>query len=85
MSGVGIIGAIIIGILAGWIAEKVLARRHGLLTNLIVGLIGSFVGGFLAERLDLNYAGFLPSLLVSALGAIALLFIVGLFRRPSYR
>ena len=85
MSGVGIIGAIVIGILAGWIAERVMARRHGLITNLIVGVIGSFVGAFLAHALGFTYVGFWPSLLVSALGAIVLLFILGLFRRPSYR
>lgn len=85
MSGVGIIGAIVIGILAGWIAEKVMARRHGLITNLIVGVIGSFVGAFLAHALGFTYVGFWPSLVVSALGAIVLLFILGLFRRPSYR
>ena len=85
MSGVGIIGAIVIGILAGWIAERIMARRHGLITNLIVGVIGSFVGAFLAHALGFTYIGFWPSLLVSALGAIVLLFILGLFRRPSYR
>jgi uncharacterized membrane protein YeaQ/YmgE (transglycosylase-associated protein family) len=30
MSGVGLLGALVIGILAGWIAEKVTARNHGL-------------------------------------------------------
>ena len=84
MSGVGIIGALIIGLLAGWIAEKVMASNHGLLTNLVVGVIGSFVGAFLANIFGFAYSGFLPSLLVSALGAIVLLFIVGLFRRTSY-
>ena len=87
MSGVGLIGALFIGILAGWIAEKVMARNHGLLTNLAVGVVGSFIGAFLAHALGYTYAGFWPSLLVSALGAILLLFILGLFRRrsPSYR
>ena len=33
MDGVGIIGAIIIGIIAGWIAEQVTGREHGLLTG----------------------------------------------------
>ena len=32
--------AILIGILAGWIAEKVMHRNQGLLTNLIVGVVG---------------------------------------------
>jgi uncharacterized membrane protein YeaQ/YmgE (transglycosylase-associated protein family) len=83
MSGVGFLAALVIGILAGWIAEKVMARNHGLITNLIVGVVGSFIGAFLAQALDITYSGFWASLLVSALGAILLLFIVGLFRGRS--
>ena len=48
-AGVGFLGMIIIGILAGWIAEKVTASDHGLLTNLLVGIAGSFLGGWLAQ------------------------------------
>jgi uncharacterized membrane protein YeaQ/YmgE (transglycosylase-associated protein family) len=82
MSGVGIIGAIIIGILAGWIAEQVMRRDHGLLTNLIVGLIGSFIGAFLANALGITVqAGWIGSIIVSTVGAIILLFILGLIRR----
>jgi uncharacterized membrane protein YeaQ/YmgE (transglycosylase-associated protein family) len=85
MSGVGLFGALIIGILAGWIAERVMDRNHGLITNLVVGVIGSFIGAFLAHALGFTYAGFWASLAVSAVGAIVLLFLLGLFRRPSYR
>jgi uncharacterized membrane protein YeaQ/YmgE (transglycosylase-associated protein family) len=85
MSGVGLLGALVIGILAGWIAEKMTARNHGLLTNLMVGVVGSFIGAFLAHALGFTYSGFLPSLAVSAIGAIVLLLIVGLIRgRPRY-
>jgi uncharacterized membrane protein YeaQ/YmgE (transglycosylase-associated protein family) len=83
MSGVGIIGAIVIGLLAGWIAEKVMARNHGLLTNLVVGVVGSFIGAFLAYLLGFAYVGFWPSLVVSAIGAIVLLFLLGLMRGRS--
>jgi len=48
MPGVGFIGMLIIGILAGYIAEKVTSSDHGLLPNLLVGIAGSFVGGTLA-------------------------------------
>jgi uncharacterized membrane protein YeaQ/YmgE (transglycosylase-associated protein family) len=85
MSGVGLFGALIIGILAGWIAERVMDRNHGLITNLVVGVIGSFIGAFLAHALGFTYAGFWASLAVSAVGAVVLLFLLGLFRRPSYR
>ena len=85
MSGVGIIGTIIIGLLAGWIAEKLMARNHGLLMNLVVGVVGSFVGLLIANLLGLQYSGWLPSLAMSTIGAVVLLFIVGLVRgRPSY-
>ena len=44
MPGVGFFGMLVIGILAGYIAEKVTASDHGLLTNLLVGIAGAFVG-----------------------------------------
>lgn len=81
MSGVGILAAIVIGVLAGWIAEKVMKRNHGLLTNLLVGVVGSFIGSWLAHALGWDYAGFWASLAVSALGAMLLLLVLGLVRR----
>lgn len=84
MNGVGILGAILIGILAGWIAEKVMKRNHGLLTNLIVGVVGAFLGSFIATTLGIGAgSGIIPSLLVATAGAILLLFIVGLIRRRT--
>jgi uncharacterized membrane protein YeaQ/YmgE (transglycosylase-associated protein family) len=80
-SGIGIIGWIIIGIVAGWIAEKVMKRNHGLLTNLIVGVIGAFLGGFIATQLGMGPNGWIMSLVVATLGAILLLWIVGMVRR----
>ena len=81
MNEVSLLGAIIIGIVAGWIAEQVMGRRHGLLTNLIVGVVGALLGAFLAGALGFEFAGFWGSLLVSTIGAIVLLAILGMFRR----
>lgn len=82
MNGVGIFGAIIIGIIAGWIAERVFNRNHGLLKNLIVGLVGSLIGGALVRSFDIAARpGFVASLVVSTIGAIVLLFLLGLFDR----
>ena len=44
MGGFGFIAWIIIGIVAGWLAEKIMKRDHGLLTNLIVGVVGALIG-----------------------------------------
>ncbi len=83
MQGVGWFMAIIIGILAGWIAERVTGRDHGLITNLIVGLVGALIGPIILNVFNLMPAqgGFWPSLVVSTIGAIVLLLIVGLIRR----
>jgi uncharacterized membrane protein YeaQ/YmgE (transglycosylase-associated protein family) len=81
MNEVSILAAIIIGILAGWIAEQVMGRRHGLLTNLVVGVVGAFLGAFIANAMGIAFAGFWGSLVVSAVGAIILLAILGMFRR----
>ena len=83
MNGVGILGFILIGILAGWIAERVMKRNHGLITNLAVGVVGALLGGFLAGMLGLGASGLIGSLIVATLGAILLLFIVSMVRRRA--
>jgi len=80
MPGVGFFGMLIIGILAGWIAEKATASDHGLLTNLLVGIAGSFVGGTLANLLRIEFYGWLGNLLVASIGAIVVLWIWQRFR-----
>lgn len=83
--GLGIIGWIVIGIVAGWLAEQVMGRNHGLLTNLIVGVVGALLGGFIAGNLlNIPVGGFnLVTLLVAFLGACLLLFLVGLVKRKT--
>jgi len=83
--GLGIIGWIIIGIVAGWLAEKVMGRSHGLVTNLIVGVVGALIGGFIAENLlGQPVGGFnVVTLLVAFLGACLLLFLLGLVQRRA--
>jgi uncharacterized membrane protein YeaQ/YmgE (transglycosylase-associated protein family) len=77
MPGVGFFGMLLIGFLAGYIAEKAMNRDHGLFTNILVGIAGSFVGGTLAGLLNVNYQGFLGNLIVAAIGAILILWIFG--------
>jgi len=74
-ASVGFFGMIIIGVIAGWIAEKVTASDHGLLTNLLVGIAGSFVGGTLAGLMNLQFEGWLGTLLVAAVGAVLILWL----------
>ena len=73
--GVGWFSMVIIGLLAGWIAERVTESDHGLLTNLFFGLIGAFVGKYLAEMANVPVDSFFRTLIAATVGAIIVLFI----------
>ncbi|HZJ13160.1 MAG TPA: GlsB/YeaQ/YmgE family stress response membrane protein [Methyloceanibacter sp.] len=83
MPGLGFIGMLIIGIIAGYIAEKVTSSDHGLFTNLLVGIAGSFVGGTLANVLNIQFYGWLGNLLVASIGAVLVLWIWRSIRGPA--
>jgi uncharacterized membrane protein YeaQ/YmgE (transglycosylase-associated protein family) len=76
-----IFGTILIGILAGWIGEKVTGTKMGLIRNLITGLIGSWIGFFIANSAGIQlgeifHGWFWGNLIVSAAGAIILLMVL---------
>lgn len=83
MPGVGFFGLLIIGALAGWIAERAMNRNHGLLTNILVGIAGSFVGGTLAGLLGISFYGFLGNLVIAIIGAILILWLFGRRHQPA--
>jgi uncharacterized membrane protein YeaQ/YmgE (transglycosylase-associated protein family) len=69
-----IILTLIIGLIAGYIAEKATKSEMGLIGNLIVGLIGAFLGGRIAAWADIEIGdGFIAELIVATLGAVLFL------------
>jgi uncharacterized membrane protein YeaQ/YmgE (transglycosylase-associated protein family) len=80
--GIGILGWIVIGLLAGWIASMVMNRHHGLIVNLIIGLIGAVLGGWLAGFFGFIALGPVSAFVIALGGAVILLFILGLVNRP---
>ena len=83
--GMGFFGMLVIGFLAGWIAEKVTASNHGILTNILVGIAGSFVGGKLAELVNTPVHGFVRTLIAAAIGAVLVLWAWRQVRGPAGR
>lgn len=80
-----ILGWIILGALAGWLASIITGRnqRMGCIANIVVGVVGAFIGGYLMALLGgTGVTGFnIYSLLVAIVGAVVLLVIVGLIQR----
>ncbi|HFQ14784.1 MAG TPA: GlsB/YeaQ/YmgE family stress response membrane protein [Rhodobacteraceae bacterium] len=75
LPGVGFFGMLLIGVIAGYVAEKATNSDHGLFTNLLVGIAGSFVGGTLAGMLNIRLYGFLGALATACAGAVIVLFV----------
>jgi uncharacterized membrane protein YeaQ/YmgE (transglycosylase-associated protein family) len=82
---------LVVGGLIGWIASLIMKTdgQQGLLLNVIVGIVGSFLGGLLLSPLfgvgSLNEGFSVPAALISLGGAVILLAIVNLFRRGKAR
>lgn len=79
MDGLGFIGWIVLGGLAGWVASMIMGNnaRQGLLGNIIVGIVGGLLGGFIFGLFGgAGVTGFnLWSFLVALVGAVVLLFL----------
>ena len=74
MVGVGWILAIILGGLAGWIAEKLMHSNTGLLMNIVLGIVGAVIGNFVLTLIfGATAGGIVGQLLVAVLGACILI------------
>ena len=84
MTGIGWIGSLIIGALAGWIAEKIMKTDQGLLMNIVLGILGAVVlNWLLIAILGTTLGGWIGQLIVAAAGACLLIFVVRLIRRNA--
>jgi uncharacterized membrane protein YeaQ/YmgE (transglycosylase-associated protein family) len=77
---------LIIGGVVGWLAGLIMRDNNGVIVNIIVGIVGSFLGGLILSRGDINNSPLtVGTFAVSLLGAVILLGIVNLVRRGSVR
>ena len=65
-----LIGWLVLGLLAGWLAGKISrGRGFGCITDIILGVVGSFIGGWIFMRLGIFGGGFLYSLAAATVGS----------------
>jgi len=70
---------LLVGLVAGWLAGIIMRGRYGLIGDLIIGVIGSFLGVWLLGLLKVNVGGGILGAIITALiGAIVLLLILRL-------
>jgi len=78
----GIVAWILLGALAGFIANVIMGGGEGLIMMVILGIVGAVVGGFIAGTVlgIADITGFnLSSLLVATFGAIVVIFVARMF------
>jgi uncharacterized membrane protein YeaQ/YmgE (transglycosylase-associated protein family) len=69
---------ILVGLVAGWATGKIIkGSGYGVLTDIVLGIVGSFIGHFVMRVLGFySTGGLIPNILVAILGAVLLVAIV---------
>lgn len=78
-------GAIVIGLVAGWLAGKLMrGQGYGLLADIVLGLIGAIVGQWIFAQLGIIVYGGLGFLVMATIGAVILVGAAHLLRGLSH-
>lgn len=80
MEGFGWLASILLGAIAGLIAEKVMKFDTGLLLNIVLGIIGAVVGNFLLSLVGIGLGGIVGQLIAAVLGACVLIYVYRLIK-----
>jgi len=82
LSNEGILIILFVGLVAGWLAGKIVrGTGFGIIGDIIVGIAGALIAAFLFPKLGIRLgAGLVAEIIQSAIGAIILLLIVRLVR-----
>ena len=84
LTSVGVLGYIIIGGFAGWIASKIMGTdaQQGILLNIVVGVVGALIGGFLLSFVfQTEDWGWFLTFFAALVGSVILLWLIKLVRR----
>ena len=84
MSGLGWFAAIIVGGLAGWLAEKFMKRDHGLLLNIFMGIVGAMLlNAILIFVFGATLGGWIGQLVVGFIGACLIIAAISAIRKKT--
>jgi len=82
MSVESLIWFLVIGLIAGWLAGKVMrGGGFGIVGDMIVGVIGALIGGWLFGVLGIGVGGLIGAIITAFVGAVSLLAILRAIRR----
>ena len=82
LSGESLIVILFVGLVAGWLAGKIVrGAGFGIIGDIVIGIVGAFIASWLFPRLGIHLGfGVVSKIIYSAIGAIILLLVVRLVR-----
>jgi uncharacterized membrane protein YeaQ/YmgE (transglycosylase-associated protein family) len=73
---------IIVGLIAGWAAGKIMkGGGYGVVVDIILGIVGAVVGGWLLGALGIYAGGLIGTILVAIVGAVFLIWLTRLLKK----
>src|SRR5262249_6292269 len=80
ISGESLLVILLVGLVAGWLAAKIVAGGgFGLIGDMAIGIVGALIGSWLMPRLGIHIgSGIVSSIIVATVGAILLLVVLRL-------
>jgi uncharacterized membrane protein YeaQ/YmgE (transglycosylase-associated protein family) len=78
---------IVVGLVAGWLASAVVGGGYGVIGDIVIGVVGSFLGGLIFRALHVHapLRGLAGTIFVAFIGAIVLLVLLRLIRSAGSR
>jgi uncharacterized membrane protein YeaQ/YmgE (transglycosylase-associated protein family) len=79
---IGLIYWIVVGLIAGWAAGKIMkGGGFGPLMDIVLGIVGAVVGGWLLGALGIRAGGFIGTIIVAIVGAMFLIWLSRLIKK----
>lgn len=76
-----ILALLIVGLVAGFLADKVVKNTFGLWGDMLIGVAGSFLGGWVFSLLGLSVGGIIGEVLAAFVGAVILLLVINQLKK----
>ena len=78
-----ILALFLVGLVAGYLADKVVKNTFGTMGDILVGIVGSFLGGWIFSLFGLEPDNIIGQIISAFIGAVILLLAINFFKRKK--
>lgn len=79
---IALIWWIVVGLIAGWAAGKIMkGGGYGVAMDIVLGIVGAVVGGWLAGLIGIHSEGLIGTIVIAIFGAVFLIWLSRLIKK----